>query len=183
MVKDELNSEEKFFEKAVITEKFVKRYKKPMVGALVAIVLFVSANIVYDANKQNQILEANLMLSKLQQNPSDKSSLESLKLSSPALYDVWMLSQAVSSGDTKSLESLQKSKALFVKDIATYELGNVDTYSSMDGVVLKDLAIVQSAVILMNENKISEAHDKLSLIPVGSSLSKIALGLMHYGVK
>jgi hypothetical protein len=27
MVREELNSEEKFFEKAVITEKFVKKYK------------------------------------------------------------------------------------------------------------------------------------------------------------
>ena len=27
MVKDELTSEEKFFEKAVVTEKFIKKYK------------------------------------------------------------------------------------------------------------------------------------------------------------
>jgi len=37
MVKEELNSEEKFFEKAVITEKFVKKYKNLLIGSVIAI--------------------------------------------------------------------------------------------------------------------------------------------------
>ena len=41
MVKEELTSEEKFFEKAVVTEKFVKKYRKPLIGVVVAIVLIV----------------------------------------------------------------------------------------------------------------------------------------------
>jgi len=39
MVKEELTAEEQFFEKAVVTERFVKKYKNVMIGSLVVIVL------------------------------------------------------------------------------------------------------------------------------------------------
>jgi hypothetical protein len=35
----------------------------------------------------------------------------------------------------------------------------------------------------MNENKIQEAHDKLSMISLQSPLATVAKALMHYGVK
>ena len=54
MVKQELNSEEKFFEKAVITEKFVKKYKNMMIASVVAIVVLVAANIGYEANEASK---------------------------------------------------------------------------------------------------------------------------------
>ena len=39
MVKEELNSEEKFFERSVITERFVKKYKNAIIASVVVIVL------------------------------------------------------------------------------------------------------------------------------------------------
>ena len=41
----------------------------------------------------------------------------------------------------------------------------------------------QYGVILLNDNKIEEAHSKLSMISVDSPLSEVAKALMHYGVK
>ena len=81
MVKEELNSEEKFFEKAVITEKFVKKYKNLMIAAVVGIVVLVGANIAYDFNKQSQIRAANdalLVLSKDAQNSEALLTLKSI---------------------------------------------------------------------------------------------------------
>lgn len=190
MVREELNSEEKFFEKAVLTEKFVKKYKMPMIGALVAIVLVVGANIAYNIKEENRIVSANDTLAKLQSNPEDKASLVELKSLSPKLHDAWILSQAIASNDVEKLKSLENSNATLVKDIASYEsaqvtnsLSSLEEYSSKDGVIYKDLALVQSAVMLMNDGKINEAHEKLSYISAGSNLNKIVTALLHYGVK
>ena len=190
MVKEELTSEEKFFEKAVVTEKFVKKYKNVMIGSVVAVVLFVAGSIAYNVNEQNRIDSANTALSELQKNPTDKAVLASLASLSPALHDVWIYSQAVAAKDTKTLESLNSSKALLVADLSSYELAQnsasvekLENYSNSKDSIYTDLAIVQSAVILMNEHKNDQAHKELSQISFNSPLSKIAKVLTHYGVK
>ena len=190
MVKEELNSEEKFFEKAVVTEKFVKKYKKPMIGIVIAIVLVVGANIGYDLKEQNRISSANEMLAKVQANPSDKVSLAKLNSLSPKLHDAFVLSQSIVDGDVKGLESIKNSKASLVKDVASYELAQdtkdikaLESYASKEESIYRDFALVQSAVILMDEGKIEEAHNKLAYVSANSKLSKIATALLHYGVK
>ncbi|MEA2091637.1 MAG: hypothetical protein U9O83_04625, partial [Campylobacterota bacterium] len=95
MVKEELNSEEKFFEKAVITEKFVKKYKNWMIFAVMGIIVLVGANIAYDLNKQSQITAANNALSVLSKDAQNSEALLTLKSISPELYDVWIYSNAV----------------------------------------------------------------------------------------
>ncbi|QOP45952.1 tetratricopeptide repeat protein [Sulfurimonas paralvinellae] len=190
MVKDELNSEEKFFEKAVITERFVKKYKKPLIGAVVAIVVIVVANLGYQASEQNRIESANETLAQLQKNPADKLALAQLETLSPALHDVWVYSQAVSQKNTDELEKLKNSKALIVNDVSSYEaaelkedVASLENYSEQQKAIYKDLATVMSAVLLMQEGKIDEAHDKLEMIGANSPLAQVASALMHYGVK
>ena len=190
MVKEELNSEEKFFEKAVITEKFVNKYKKLIIGSVVAIVVVVGSNIAYDISKQNQIAEANTALQLLQQDSKNSNASVELKALSPDLYDVWSFSQAMANKDLAALKELKNSKALIVSDLASYELAqdaknatSLNGYSLKQDAIFKDLALVQSAVILMNDNKIDEARQKLLSISEGSSLAKVSQALLHYGVK
>ena len=190
MIKDELTSEEKFFEKAVVTEKFVKKYKNMLIGSVVAVTLFVAGNIIYNINEQNTINSANEALSKLQQDKSNKDELAKLSSLSPALADVWLYSQAVASKDVSSLENLKKSKTMLINDLASYELAQsskdvskLEEYSLKENSIYGDLARVQAAVFLINSEKIDEAHQKLSMISIDSPLSKIANALMHYGVK
>jgi hypothetical protein len=190
MVKEELSSEEKFFEKAVVTEKFVKKYKNLMIGSVVAVVLFVAGNLAYNANKQNTIDNANVVLTELKTNPKDSAALAQLQTLSPTLADVWSYSNAIVNKDMKTLEKLQSSKAMFVGDLASYSVAQnadttakLDAYASKKDAIYADLANVQNAVILMNENKIDAAHQKLEMIGLNSPLSQVAKALMHYGVK
>jgi hypothetical protein len=190
MVKEELNSEEKFFEKAVITEKFVKKYKKPLIGAVVAVVLFASANILYEGHKQSQIENANNLLAQLQNDQKNDKLLKELDSISPKLHDAWVLSLAIADKDIDKLKTLQKSKADLVEDIASYEVAQLskdvdllNDYASKESSIYKDLARIQSAVLLLNQNKTKLAHEKLSSIPETSPLGNIALALSHYGVK
>ena len=190
MVKDELSSEEKFFEKAVITERFVKKYKKVLVGSVVAIVLVVAGNIAYDISNTNRLEGVNETLAQLQKDPKNDAALSRLASLSPALHDVWLYSQAVVGEDAKSLEKLQNSKALLISDLATYEaaqntqeLSKLNAYAETQNAIYKDLAQVQAAILLMNEKKIKEAHAKLAMIGTNSPLANVAKALMHYGVK
>jgi len=190
MVKDELNSEEKFFEKAVMTERFVKKYKKPLIGLVAAIILVVAADLGYEASEQHRIESANATLAELQKNPADTVALARLESLSPALHDVWMYSQAIAQKNAEELEKLKNSKALMVNDISAYEaaeykedLAALQNYSQKQNAIYKDLAAVMSAVLLMNEGKIDEAHDALDMIGVDSPLAQVASALMHYGVK
>ncbi len=190
MVKEELNSEEKFFEKAVITEKFVKKYKNSMIAAVVGVVILISANIAYDINKQNTKDAANAALVELKTDSTNAAALARLESLSPALHDVWVYSQAIVNKDTAALESLKNSKDVVVSDLASYELASgskdmstLDSYAMKQDSIYKDLARVQSAVLLINSGKTEEAHQKLSLIGIDSSLAQVAKSLMHYGVK
>jgi len=187
MVKEELNSEEKFFEKAVMTEKFVKKYKNMMIVSVVVVIALVVGNIAYENNKSNIITAANTALNKLFVDATDKNALNELKTLSPALHDVWLFSQASANNDLVTMKELKNSKALIVSDLAQYELAkdvsSLNSYASSSDAIFKDLALVQSAIILLNENKIKEAHNILFNVSKESSLNKIAAALMHYGVK
>ena len=190
MIKEELTSEEKFFEKSVITERFVKKYKNILIAGVAFIVVGVTGNIVYDINKESSAKEANAALVSLQANPSDANTLMQLKSLSPALHDVYIYSKAVADKDSKTLESLKDSKVLPLADLIRYELAQskqdvneLTTYALAQDAIYKDLAQVQSAIILMNDGQTDKAHSKLQTIEEASPLSKIAKALLHYGVK
>lgn len=190
MVKEELNSEEKFFEKAVITEKFVKKYKNLMIGSIVLIVIFVVSNVIYDSNKQSTIKEANAVLAKLSIDTNNESLKTSLKQLSPNLYDVWLYSQAVVSNDIDKLKSLSTSKTILVSDLANYEVAsrtnNSDKlldYSMKQDAIYKDLALVQNAILYLDKNEVNKAHAELKKVSQNSSLKSVVLALLHFGVK
>jgi hypothetical protein len=190
MVKEELNSEEKFFEKAVMTEKFVKKYKKAMIVSVVAVVVIVAANIAYEINKQNTITAANTTLQELQKDSKNAAALSRLQSLSPALHDVWLYSQAIADNDIQTLKKLQSSKAIMVGDLAAYEVATdtkdpkkLNDYAQKQNAVYKELAMIQSSVLMIQAGKLKEAHEELAQIPLDSSLAQLAKVLIHYGVK
>ncbi|WP_297482372.1 hypothetical protein [Sulfurimonas sp.] len=190
MVKEGLTAEEQFFEKAVVTEKFVKKYKNVMIGSVVVLVLVVAGNIIYNMNRTSTLNAVNRTLVALEANPSSKVAQDKLASLSPTLNDVWLYSQAVAHQDLKTLNSLQKSKAPLIGGLATYEAAQnsqdkakLEAYAQTQGAIYRDLAQVQLAIILMNENKIADAHEHLSMIGIESPLAPVAKALMHYGVK
>ena len=190
MVKEGLTAEEQFFEKAVVTEKFVKKYKNVMIGSVVVIALVVAGNIIYNMNRANTLNAVNKTLVTLESNPSSKETENKLASLSPTLNDVWLYSQAVAQNDVKVLDSLEKSKAPLIGGLATYEAAQnsqdkakLEAYAQTQGAIYRDLAQVQLAIILMNENKISDAHEHLNMIGMQSPLAPVAKALMHYGVK
>jgi len=190
MVKEELNQEEKMFENAVKTERFVKKYKMPLIGAIVAVIVVIVGNALYKANVMAKVEASNGAYLALLASPTDADARQVLKENNTALFDAWKLQVAMKNTDEKTLASLKASKNEVVADLATYELATIkkdkaalNAYAQKSGAVLKDMALLNEAVLLMKEDKIEEAHARLALIDEKSSLKNTAKMLQHYGVK
>lgn len=189
-LKEELSSEEKFFESAIRTERFVKRYQKPLIAIVAASLLAVGGAIGYQAYTKAKIESSNTAFNALLANPADTASEQTLKNDNPALYDVWKLSQGISHNDLSVLEGLKNSQAFGVSDIASYEAAAIkgdsqalDAYTKKQGALYKDLALLELAVSAIEKGDTALAHQKIALIPESSPLYKVAQSLSHYGVK
>ncbi|MFA5214654.1 hypothetical protein [Sulfuricurvum sp.] len=189
-LKEELNSEEKFFESAVRTERFVKRYQKPLIGSVVTLLLASGGAIAYSAYTNAKIESSNVAFNTLLSNPKDTVALKTLKNDNPELYDVWSLSQGIARNDVTLLDSLKNSKAFGVSDIASYESAAInedkaglESYTKTQGALYKDLALVELAVMAIHQGNISQAHEQIALIPEDSPMYQVGRSLSHYGVK
>lgn len=187
MVKDGLNAEEKFFEKAVVTERFIKKYKNSIMLVVVLFVVVAIANVAYDINSQHKRDNANKALLALLQNANDQNALSNLKDASSNMYELWKYSAAIKENRADELEKLRDSKALILNDLAKYEsaktVSQLESYASNDGAIYKDLALVQASVLLLEEGKKDEAHKLLQKVSSESSLRQLVNALLHYGVK
>ncbi len=190
MVKEELNQEEKLFESAVKTERFVKKYKMPLISIVVTVIVVLIGNSVYQASKAQSIAASNEAYMTLLAQPDNSEADKVLQENNPALYDAWKFQRAVQTDDKAGLESLTSSKSNVIADLASYELAAankdksaLNAYALNQKAVLKDLAILDEAVLLMQEGKSAEAKARLALIDDRSPLKKLSMLLQHYGVK
>ncbi|MHC3994193.1 hypothetical protein ACXWTF_05145 [Thiomicrolovo sp. ZZH C-3] len=190
MVKEELSTEEQFFEQAVKTERFVKKYKKPLIAAVAAVALAVIGTAAYDAYAGSKRDAANAAYLTLQSDPANTAAKETLKANAPLLFDAWKMSEAIKSGDVKALQALASSPASEVADVSSYEAAAITkdakalgSYSYRQGGVYKEMALIDEAVLLMQEGKTDEAHRRLQMIGDQSPLAALAEALSHYGVK
>lgn len=190
MVKEKLNQEEKFFESAVKTERFVKKYKMPLISVCVAVIVVIVGNSLYQTKLSQTISESNAAYLTLLSSPTDAQAGQTLKETNSELYDAWQLKLALEGQDETKLESLKSSSSDVISDLATYELATLkkdksalNDYALNQDAILKDLAILNEAVLLMQEGKTAEAKARLSLIDEDSSFKKMVDLLQHYGVK
>ena len=189
-LKDELSSEEKLFESALRTERFVKKYQKPLMGSVISLLLIVGGAIGYQAYDNSRIESSNVALNTLLANPIDKNALNTLENKNTKLYELYMLSKAIKGSDIKSLELLQKSQSPEIADIATYETAvlktdhsSLENYTKKQGGMYQDMALLETAVMLIKKGDSKSAQNELALIKEDSAVYPMAQMLSHFGVK
>lgn len=189
-LKEELNSEEKFLESAIKTERFIKRYQKPLMAGVVSLLLAVGGAIVYQTYTDAKIESSNAALNALLQNPQDAKAQDTLKNDNPKLYDLWRLSRGIAQNDVTILESLKNSESFGVSDIAAYEAAliqsdtaSLENYTKRQGALYKDLASLELAVDAIQKGNTAMASQKIAQIGEDSPLYQLGQSLSHYGVK
>lgn len=189
-LKEELNSEEKFFESAVKTERFVKKYKKPMIASVIVLLLGLGGSVAYQMVQEAKAEQANTALNTLLMNPKDQNALKELSSQSGSLYELYSLSRALRENDIKTLKTLQSATSAEVADIATYESAvlskddkALEAYTKKQGSIYQELAVIELAVLSIQKGDSKAAHTSLELIKEDSAVYPLAQMLSHYGVK
>ena len=203
-IKDEFNKDEKILESAFRLEILWRRYRKYIILLILCMFGIGIGWIINDYMVSKRAEEASLAYAKLAEDATDKEALQSLKKSSPALYDLYRYSNA--HGDIAVYESLIDSKNEFVRTLARYEVAsyrassllektnnqdsyqaalaqNLESLEKTTSSSLKDLAILQEAYLLFQAHKPQEAQQKLKLISESSPLYREAMMLKHFGLR
>ena len=182
-IKGEFSSDEKIIENAFRIELLYKRYKHIIWGALIVVVAFAVFVGVKDLIVESNAQKSSAILAKLLETPNDENLRASLQKSNENLYNFFLLKESLDKGNTADLQGLSEAKNEFVKYLATYHLGSFERDSALldksDKYALGDLAKLESAYIMIQNGKISDAKNILNTIPQDSQLIEIAKILAH----
>ncbi len=180
-VKDELNSEEKFLESVVKVESFYKRYKALIIGlGSIAVVAIIAISINNYNNEKNKIA-ANIAFDKVIADPKDIEALNTLKETNNKLYEVAMYLQAKKDGNYPATNiPYLKELSEYKKALTNKNVEKLNTLSMQSDFLLKEFAIFNRALVLVEQGKYEEAKVALKLIPQSSKASELSKLLEHY---
>jgi len=180
-VKNELNSEEKFLEGFVKVERLYKKFKSLIIGLLVILVVAVIAFGINSYIEKKNTIAANIAFDKVVSNPDDKDALNTLKESNKKLYEVALYLQAKKDGKYPETEiPYLKELTQYQKALTNSDVSKLNDLSMQNDFLLKEFAIFNKALILVNEGKYKEAKIALNLIQKSSKASELSNLLQHH---
>jgi hypothetical protein len=179
-VKNEIKQDEELLLKVFQLEKFVRKYKTPIIVITAIIVFLVIAKSIYGYYENQKLTKANNALYEALHNPSDKKAVEILK-SDRKLYDIYLLQK----GEYSKIKSKELSQ------IKAYEIAmqkgdikSLENYlNNPNNQILKDavrLALIRLYLQKGNHKKAVEIANQIN--PADLNAKKIAIQLIHYGI-
>mgnify|MGYP007126022193 FL=1 len=179
-IKNELSSEEKFLESFVKTERFFKKYKKLIVVLIIAVIIGSMAFLVKTKLDEKNLYEANIALSNFLEN-GNQNSLNQLKEKNRDLYEIALYLDAKNEFKNADI-NLKYLKELLDFQVALLNSNQseLDLVSKKADFLLKDYAIFNQALILVNNQKYAEAREILGKISQDSRAFELATLLKHY---
>ena len=179
-IKNELSSEEKFLESFVKTERFFKKYKKLIVVLIISVIVGSMAFLVKTKLDEKNLYEANIALSNFLEN-GNQNSLDELKEKNRDLYEIALYLDAKNEFKNADI-NLKYLKELLDFQVALLNSNQseLDLVSKKADFLLKDYAIFNQALILVNNQKYAEAREILGKISQDSRAFELATLLKHY---
>lgn len=179
-IKNELSSEEKFIENFVKGERFFKKYKTLIIAVVVILIIGLIGFTIKKSMDNSNKHDANIALSQFLEN-GDEKALETLKNKNEKLYEVALFLQAKKDNKIPSIElPLLKELVKFQTAIASNNIEELNSLSMQNDFLLKEFALFNKALILVNEGKYEEAKKELSQISQTSKAYELATLLNHY---
>jgi hypothetical protein len=186
-LKEELSKEEQLLESLIRSERFVKKYRAHLFGAVIFTVVAAGAAYFYQYQKERTLLEANIAYMRLEADPADGAAKRLLEQKSPALYRLYLYKKAVREQDMDQLRKLADSDDKIIADLARYHLYLLQ--NDIDGLkrykkegILKDMARLNGAYLLDVGGHYHQAHSLLEEVGGESAAKPYAALLRHYGV-
>lgn len=179
-IKNELSSEEKFLESFVKTERFFKKYKKLIFGLIILAIVGSVVFLVKAKLDEKNLYEANIALSNFLEN-GNQNSLNQLKEKNRDLYEIALYLDAKNEFKNADI-NLKYLKELLDFQVALLNSNQseLDLVSKKADFLLKDYAIFNQALILVNNQKYAEAREILGKISQDSRAFELATLLKHY---
>ncbi len=179
-IKNELSSEEKFLESFVKTERFFKKYKKLIFGFIILAIVGSVVFLVKTKLDEKNLYEANIALSNFLEN-GNQNSLDELKEKNRDLYEIALYLDAKNEFKNADI-NLKYLKELLDFQVALLNSNQseLDLVSKKADFLLKDYAIFNQALILVNNQKYAEAREILGKISQDSRAFELATLLKHY---
>lgn len=179
-IKNELSSEEKFLESFVKTERFFKKYKKLIFGLIILAIVGSVVFLVKTKLDEKNLYEANIALSNFLEN-GNQNSLKQLKEKNRDLYEIALYLDAKNEFKNADI-NLKYLKELLDFQVALLNSNqsDLDAVSKKADFLLKDYAIFNQALILVNNQKYAEAREILGKISQDSRAFELATLLKHY---
>ena len=179
-IKNELSSEEKFLESFVKTERFFKKYKKLIFGLIILAIVGSVVFLVKTKLDEKNLYEANIALSNFLEN-GNENSLNELKVKNKELYEIALYLDAKNEFKNADI-NLKYLKELLDFQVALLNSNQseLDLVSKKADFLLKDYAIFNQALILVNNQKYAEAREILGKISQDSRAFELATLLKHY---
>ncbi|MDN5099987.1 tetratricopeptide repeat protein [Aliarcobacter butzleri] len=179
-IKNELSSEEKFIENFVKGERFFKKYKTLIIAVVVILIIGLISFTIKKSMDNSNKHDANIALSQFLEN-GDEKALETLKNKNEKLYEVALFLQAKKDNKIPSIElPLLKELVKFQTATASNNMEELNSLSMQNDFLLKEFALFNKALILVNEGKYEEAKKELSQISQTSKAYELATLLNHY---
>jgi len=178
-IKEELKQDEELLVKVFQLEKFIKKYKKPLIAVLIIAAAILIGYSGYKYYINQKIINQNNALSKLLENPNDKEALSIVK-ENKKLYDLYLLQKGeYEKIKSKALEEIKAYKLAMQKgDIKSLEayLNNPNYH------LLKNAVRVALIRLYLENNQRQKALNLAKEISVDSKFKELATFLIHYGI-
>ncbi len=177
-IKEEISTEEKFFEGFFKLEKVWAKYKLVVIGGgVLAIASFVGINVNNYLQTQTKI-KANTAFNILLENPKDTSAIAILQDTNPKLLTIANYLASKQNKDV-NIQFLDKVSS-FNMAIDENNLEKLNTIMLDPKFLLKEYALFQKALIQTLDQKYVDAKETLKLIPASSPVVKLSSKLNHY---
>ncbi len=180
-IKQELSTEEKFFEGTVKLERFWKKFKFLIIAfAVIVVSTIVGLSYKSSMDEQNKIA-ANEALNLFLKDYKNEAALNDLKVLDAKLYEIAIYLKASKENNIQNIEvPYLKELMLYNEAISKSDVNKLNELTMNNKFLLKEFAIFNRAMLLTKEAKYEEAKSILNLIPENSQANQLAQLLLHH---